>query len=409
MKVSARKQLSAYIDNLARIFHDVYVASRAGWGQFLDGNIHNEQVGRYGTSSGAIVLALSGRHSTPIGQKVYKTLQDWLTSSDVQCEYHRSQTLPLVMMYLGACYLQRHNSSGQEESEYFLQEVRTSIVNRQLQHNKLWGNYWLDETAHDEIPSVFVSSITLLTLYLADRENGSYNDLNRAALALQDSYLKDPDSYANFSPLILTTIFLYLGEGASRKILEELNSLSHKSPDVGYRFNYFYDYELPDDSWRREYFILPISLVQPLIMYSERVPASVALYVDHVGRQLRQNLDQHQNVYKVSASDRISTLEQGFVALCLQALIESENRTRPLLSMGRIRYELWVQRPSWDRWAYHFLLFAYLVVIVSNALPSITDQIYSPWKDLFVKSTLVIIGMIEDPRIVVRKVLRLDR
>ena len=102
MSYKSEKSTTGYLRDMYQKFMLSYREGKGAWGQFLDSRPDHPQVGRYGTSAGAIVLALSNHKNDTTANKVIQTLSHWAEDSlDDQNVNHSCHNLPILLMLIG--------------------------------------------------------------------------------------------------------------------------------------------------------------------------------------------------------------------------------------------------------------------------------------------------------------------
>ena len=372
------------MDDLLQAFLARFNHETPGWGQFLDapqGPHGTNQIGRYGSSAGAIVLGLTDQKNSQIAQRVLPLLLNW--AQDVQSA-RSAQTLPLAMLTIGIGYLRE----GDDE----LKAVQQLLFTRQLKDG-LWGDYWIDEQQHTEQTSPFVSAFVLIACYLTGLS--SDERVTRAALALQEFYLRDPDKYCEFDPIISVAIALLLGRRSYAAIKSDLKRFALKPVDLAKRFNYFYDYQSADGKWGREYFIVPLDLVAALALHQARVPTSIRLKAQTIVRSMEERLDASGHL-RLAEGNRLSTLEHGCAALALQALLVDDSNSS-WFGPSWLHYQLRRERPSLEKIGSRITLFAYLLLALNYGFAAIWGLSFEGWDQLGMGASTFMLGVIREP------------
>jgi hypothetical protein len=385
---AGRKQVSAYLDELHHAFEAKWNAATPGWGQFLDGPPGNVQVGRYGTSAGAIVLRLAGQQDSQTANRVFDALVSWAfgDNSDLAVE-HRVQTIPLAMLTIGIGYL-RPNAAE-------LAAARAKLFQRRLSTAGLWGDYWIDDDNHAERPSLFVSAIVLIACHLTQTSGHADPRAVDAARRLQEHYLRNPDKYVDSDPIISVAIVLLLGSDADSAVLKDLRRFALKPSDIARRYNYFYDYRRPNGTWNREYFIVPLDLIAMLVLRCRHAPASAKLKARAIDESLRQRLDSVGSL-KLADGDRLSTLEHGCAALAFEAVHIDENSPSSF-GLSGMSYRIRRERPSWEKIGSWMVLGAYGLLGLNYAAITLWDLSLDGVYQVLLGSSAFALGVVREP------------
>lgn len=387
----ANKTADAYLDDLYKIFAQRYQTNQKAWGQFLDSPGEHTQVGRYGTSAGAIVMALSNHQNDPKAEDVSDRLKGWLTEEEQENIKHLIQTLPFVTLIMALSMLGKNVDAHLEE-----------LLNRRLASTGLWGNYWVDAQLHDEETSIFVSSIVLIVLTFVELNQEQRSILERCRRRLEELYFRDRQKHRAYDPVVFAALVKTVKDGISKRLAKEMRRYSHKQISLAERYTYFYDFRGPDDSWGREYFIVPVEIFCAMLVGNNAAPDLYRLRAVDVINQLMENLDSNAGVFRPISTDRQSTLEQAFVALALDSYRESVDYR--WFNVSSIHFSLLKPRPHLDIVGQWLLIVLYLELVVLLS-PMFSGVPMSPWQDWLIKASLFVAGAMKNPVDVIRHVL----
>jgi hypothetical protein len=161
-------ELSALIDELAKKFEQTARASDDdelregfGWGQFLDNQPEQRQIGPYGTCSGLIVRALAHRGDDRLAELIAALLSFWWAMRKTR-EKDRtmfSQTTRSAMLLLALRVADLNSTSN------VLEETREYLISA-LRSDNMWGNYSVPGVLEDATPRLFPTAVALLSFSL---------------------------------------------------------------------------------------------------------------------------------------------------------------------------------------------------------------------------------------------------
>ena len=208
---STPKSAAAYLDTLYQNFMRPYRGDRKAWGQFLDSPPEHPQIGRYGTSAGAIVLALSGHRGDATVRDVESTLGNWITTVSDLNSRHLAQTLTvaILLMALWRSSLPPHR---------FAQSLIQKLCQQRLRSDGLWGNYWIDDRLHAEESSVFVSSIVQLALSATNDDQNLKALIAECRQKLEELYFRDPQRHEPYAPVVFAALSLPSSISITRRL-----------------------------------------------------------------------------------------------------------------------------------------------------------------------------------------------
>jgi hypothetical protein len=343
--------------------------SEIGWGQFLDAPSAHNQIGPYGTSAGLIVLSLAGRGSTPASQGAAKRLAGWWQerASDLYSSKRLAQTLRLAWVHLAL------RISG-EQREY-QQQIEGEILRRRLPSGD-WGNWWISDQRHDSTPSLFTSSVVVLSLLLLRSTPLELADQTYFT-ALSKRFLRALDGPENLSSLeraatLVALLVLQASEmGASLRPLRSTLWTTMLNEKHGLYF-FFYEHEADSQgkTFGRDYLFVAPSILAGIAGFQSLAPALLRLASEDLIARVVAILTLNDGLYRIDKRDHFSTIDQSFAALLLaQAKIATEQGTRGSGMISRFWYSLSKQRG--DNIITRTLLpvFSVFYVTAANSLP----------------------------------------
>lgn len=319
-----------------------------GWGQFLDVAKENDQIGPYGTCGGVIVLSLaSGKENNKTLEKAKNLLIAFWEKKRSDKSYFKRffQTLRVASLAYSLrvvpCSVNKMVTG--EIQQFFNQSVS----------NGSWGNYWCSEELKDELPSIFCTSIVLLSykLFSQDEENNiNFDDTNKylkSKLSLKNS-LNSCEEAAS-----LAAYFSNNSKCKNKNIIKRAKKIARKYDiDLTLRAPYFFDFEFfkKDGSKKhgRDYYFLPISIVHAIAGFQDSAPIELRIFAERILRRVVSNLCDNDGLFISSKSSavRIDTFEQAWVATLLKLAIRCKDKEHVKYnikySLFRVRKDFWL-------------------------------------------------------------------
>ena len=371
MPGTPNKLAAAYLDDLYQNFMRSYREDRKAWGQFLDSPAEHPQIGRYGTSAGAIVLDLSGHGGDATARDVGSTLDKWITAVSDKNSCHLAQTLTVAVLLMA---LWRSPLPQRNLAQSLIQKLRE----QRLQSDGLWGNYWMNGRLHAEESSVFVSSIVLLALAATNDDQNLKALIAECRQKLERLYFRDPQRHEPYAPVVFAALSLPSSISITKRLAHEMRRYSWKPIELGDRFTYFYDFRGAEDVWGREYFIVPTELFCAMTINSDSVPSPYRLRALDVIDALKLNMYANSGLFKPKYTDKVSTLEQAFAALALNAYRTNEETGTVAHPISNIWFMLNKPRPSLESWGQAFLGILYLECAAIFSWPTFVGDSLTP-------------------------------
>jgi hypothetical protein len=416
-------QIRSLLDGLARKFdarplteYEVKGNRAEGWGQFLDSQPEHNQIGPFGTCSGIIARALASRGADILDDHVNNLIKHWWSERDDPNSHAKflGQTIRLAMLHLA---LRIRNSDAMS---VVTSEVRARLLGAS-RPDGMWGNYVMPHDIEDPSPRLVATSLAILSFTLFQQNDK--NDLPKQVITAVE-YLEDrmqgSEDLPRLHVAIAAAAILSIPERtptrkARRRIEQLAYAMQISLPDLGV---YFYDYEFIDSpksatqatvgadinttaahdavagkstsnpqKSKTDYFIVPTELVMGIAGYMPHAPVVLRLRAESTIKLLVKNLRGYDGYYRPDPEQRISSVNQSWVAMYL-ALAEralAKPNTSQLSGMhrwtSRVWYELLKQRP--DKQWLDTLMFvggSFLVVGANWAMSSDTG-----WRSLTVK------------------------
>jgi hypothetical protein len=378
-------ELRSFLDGLARRFEnrpqidDKFPEFGAvGWGQFLDGPPGHIQVGPYGTCAGIITRALANRGADKLDQAVDPLLEKWWEERDSEPQKFLGQTIRLAMLHL-AIRLKADNRLGA------LQKSIESALLEHVRPDGMWGNFLMPGGIEDPSPRLIATSLVVLSFTLFRPEAEPCPDaLLKAVERLEDRILGTdnlPRLHLAFASAAMTSI---TGHPPSSKARSKISRLAYATlvslPELGVDF---YDCKFPNPKtqgadtkhgFRTDYLIVPIEVVLGIAGYQPNAPLYLRYRAETTLSLLVKNLQGFDGFYRPDNEQRISSLNQCWVAMYL-ALAERSKQAGTFVRSARglpawCLYELIKQRPDMFWLDTFMLIFCGLSVLGAGLLPS---------------------------------------
>lgn len=347
-------------------FADTY-----GWGQFLDVAKQNDQVGPYGTCAGTIVLSLAERTESTTLEKATRLLEYYWEKKDQDETYSKrfSQILRVASLYysLRLSPFKGANKTIQQVDNFLMESISDGC----------WGNYWCDIEFHDEIPRIFCSSIVILSYFILNCETDKIDhfddacDFIESKLSLKNSLRKIEESSGLAAVLSINSNY------DNDKVLSRAKRLALRSNiDLSLRAPYFFDFEIKDNQGKlnfyRDYYFLPIAVVQAIAGFQDSAPIELRIYAKRVLESVIINLKANDGLFRPSPSgtSRTNTFDQAWVATLLKIASIKINSTP---SNDLLSYKL--RREREDRWWSDYIkIFCIIFAIIVNATNGIDNM-----------------------------------
>ena len=296
-------------------------ADALSWGQFLDNLGSQGQVGLYGTVSACIVFKLVGgpndANAKSAHQKLVTFWNDRANSLDAQ--NNLAQNVRIAMLLLGLAI-------SHPFTEVAVQETWRELLRKLDDAQGMWG----DSLVPNELKFVrseYVTSIISLLLFLVRHlsigQGMEFAELDsvreKVAKALQRSYLSDRTRQRPYKLAMLLAIVANLDKGVDRKIKKYISAHAIEAIDIKQRYTYFIDYKKTDDTFSRDFLIVPIEVFCTYLLFSNKVPGMQYLLSVRVLTEIEKCLKKSNDGLFKAGVERPSTIEQSFIVLALDA------------------------------------------------------------------------------------------
>jgi hypothetical protein len=270
-----------------------------------------------------------------------------------------------------------------------LGELQKSIESALLDHVRpdgMWGNFLMPGEIEDPSPRLIATSLVVLsfTLFRPAAERCP-EALPKAVEKLEDRILGTENLPRLHLALASAAITSIPGRSLSSSVRSKINRLAYATqvslPELGV---HFYDYEFaapnsPDavdkHEFKTDYLIIPIEVVLGIAGYQPNAPLYLRYRAETTLNLLVKNLQGFDGFYRPDNEQRISSVNQCWVAMYLALAERSEEEGRPLLRSvmslpSRCVFELIKQRPD-KFWLDSLMLtLCGLSVLGASVLPS---------------------------------------
>jgi hypothetical protein len=322
-----RSALDQLADAFARQEQTVPNSNERGWGQFLDLPRSHVQIGSYGTASALLALALADRTNLISGENSACLSVKW--ESSTASSRRSSQTLRMAFAHLTLRVIRTKNGGSLPNAlENVYAGLRMELLARCINQNA-WGDWWISNNVHDRTPSVFTTSIVVLSFAIFEHElraipeavNLAVRDLEERLRGGHLSLQQSAAAFAAIASLHRTSIGL--------RLRGELRGLCGRwAEDATNPLIHFYDFQYVDQSkitrFERDYFIMPRGvLIGIAAIYVSAVDWRLRLEAHRIINIFLANLSQNNGVYKAQSDQYTATKDQAWVAILLTLGLEA--------------------------------------------------------------------------------------
>lgn len=374
------KTIDAYQEDIRNKFLEKKVTSskQLSWGQFLDNQPQEGQVGLYGTLSAAIAIKSRNSNLSVEAAAVEQELINyWNDRAEASKHDNLCQNVRLAALLLGICF----NSDGKSATVI---EIAGELENRFSELENLWGD------ASHSIPkaasySEFSSAIVIIFAFQAlahyKGQSGDFcglsSRLTRASNALQKAYLDDCTRVRPHLMIMLAAIVLVQGKKANSSLRKRLTFEISDSESVLQRSWYYVDYLAQSGECKRDYLIIPTRLLVPILLLQPNIDGAHYLRAITAIDQIKSNLDSNESRLIRAPSDRPSSLEQALAVLALEAFRKNPGRT--YLSLLWPRVAISIQKKRQPEWVFAWLLLicGYLPLGLAVSAEGLLDSVGS--------------------------------
>lgn len=291
------------------------------WGQFLDNLGSQGQVGLYGTVSACVTFKLASGESDPNARSAHEKLVTFwnsrATSSDAQ--NNLAQNVRVAMLLLGLAI-------AHPFAETAVQDVWGELQRKLDTGQWMWGDS-LSPSDLKFIRSEYITSIILLLLcivrHLSIGQEAEFAGLDsvrvKVASALQQSYLSDLTRQRPYKLAMLLAIVLNLDKDVDRRVKKYINAHAVEAIDVKQRYTYFFDYRKSDNTFSRDFLIVPLEVLCAYLLFLKKIHGMQYLLSVRTLMAVEKALkDSTDGLFKAGV-ERPSTVEQSFIVLALHA------------------------------------------------------------------------------------------
>lgn len=359
------KKIDAYLEDIRKNFLEKKVNSQKqlSWGQFLESQNQDGQVGLYGTLAAAIAIKTRNANRSIEAKAVeQELLAYWSSRANTDQRDNLCQNIRLAALLLGLCF----HSEGHS---VVVREIATELENRFSELDDLWGETSCPPPNAARYSELSSAAIVFFSYQAIHQYNGSLSDfgtlenrLTRAANALQKAYLDDSKCARPHLLIMLIAIVLVLGKSADGSIRKRLSEAISNSENILQRSWYYVDYIAQSGVCKRDYLILPTNLLIPVLLLQPRLDGDHYLQAANTVDRLKIVLDSNESKLFRDRADRPSSLEQALAVLALDAF--RKNPKPSTLSLVWPWVVLTARKKREPEWAFAWflLVFAYLPV-----------------------------------------------
>ena len=380
MMSSPEKHTDAYLEEICKRFREKKIASTKGlsWGQFLDSQNQGLQVGLYGTLAAAIAIKTKNANRSIEAQDVEQELITyWSHRNNGEEKDNLCQNVRLAALLLGLCFHSQGNSAA-------VNEITSELERRFSDLDDLWGES--SSLPPNAAPnSEWSSAVIIVFAFQAMKHYGGNvadfgnlgDRLTRGANALQKAYLQDSTRKRSDLLVILIAVVLVLGGNAHKAIRKRLSVELLDLDSIFQRSLFYVDYLAHSGECKRDFFLLPIQLLVPVLLLQPTIGGGLYLRAVNAVKQIKGNLDSNDSGLFREPWGRPSTLEQALAVLALDAFRGHSDRSSHSLFLAR----LWLgaqkkREPEW-LFGWFILLFAYLPLGIAVCAEGILGSIGS--------------------------------
>jgi hypothetical protein len=379
-------ELRTLMDGLARRFEnrpqkdtEFPQFGAVGWGEFLDGTPRHNQVGLYGTCSGIITRALANRGADKLDQAVDPLLEKWWEERDERSPKFFGHTVRLAMLHLAIRLKADNHLSGLQKS------IESALLDH-VRPDGMWGNFLMPDDIEDPSPRLIATSLVVLSFTLfRPATEPCPETLPVAVEKIEDRILGTENLPRLHLAIASAAITSIPGHPPSSKVRSKINRLAYATqvslPELGV---HFYDYEFIDrknkeadheHEFKTDYLIVPIEVILGIAGYQPNAPLYLRYRAETTLNLLVKNLRGFDGFYRPDNEQRISSVNQCWVAMYLALAERSEEAGPPFLRSltglpARCAYELIKQRP--DKFWFDSLMLTLcgISVLVGSLAPS---------------------------------------
>ena len=301
----------------------------AGWGQFLDAENHNDQIGTYGTSAALLFSQIANK---PVSDpRVAAQIGHFLEHPESAPKLP-TQNVRLALLLLGLCHHQDHRFRQLRE------RVLELVIHRQSDIGA-----WPDAFSTDDTAPGYPRSETTAWVMLALHRTGNGRDAVKKAREYLTDLITNQNGSSSLSPFALGTL-LYTWDdtplpGRLRFRARQALIALYGSTDEGISFfDYLSNTDDGQQNWRiaRDYICFPNLLPQSLLL-DGLSRASTGIFLLRLNRQRFKLLGKihsclkHQDYFKHSGAMYASSVDQALLALSFDILKQTRTRANAFL------------------------------------------------------------------------------
>lgn len=310
------------------------------WGQFIVDPRDDAQVGVYGSACSAIISAARDDDQARAARDELRAYVE--SAPEAEGELAHNIKMAMVVLALAPC-------PGADAHPTMLDRLG-ELLNRRSVASKLWPAYTRPASQAGarfaERDSEVATSIILVLLDAVHRclcspryasERGQIETLSNETAARLEQACASRRIFENrFSALIASAVILIKGRQAGSAVRQAYRE-AVRTHDFAERRVLFYDC-LRNDTFTRDYFIVPMSVVLPIVAYKAELKPTDRALAFVVAQRLVEELDD-DGIFR-TGQELSSTVEQALAYLSLQSALRGRN----LISRGQDQVALsWLQ------------------------------------------------------------------
>lgn len=305
------------------------------WGQFVLESKTELQVGLYGSAGAAIVLRMW--RDDDAARNSAENLIEFVKSKDSELELAHNIKLAMVCLALAP-------SHGEQASIECLNNL-DKLLTRRSSVDGFWPAYSRPNTLQNsgfvEQPSAVATSIIIIFLKEVGRKlaHQSHREMQgRIAAILDDSVLKLEGAISakrkeveRYGSLFATAAILVRGKRV-QSTTAAIFAEATQQRDFADRRVFFYDCLRQDSQLAKDYFILPVAALLPVVAGEMTAGAYRRAQALDVARGLLKEVDDN-GIFK-GGQELPSTVEQALIALSLSSAVRGFDASDHLVSLS---------------------------------------------------------------------------
>ena len=380
---NSEKTISAYIESIRDRITACKTNKPLPWGQFVEQQHGNEQVGIYGTCGATICLSAHGNTDNCDALEALQSLKDLWNRNEADTDRKKlNQNIRLAWLFLALTF--KRGPASNEASATF-----ETLMARTRSDSKLWSDCGdaniLTPDKISEISSALILAFIGAAIYSWPKQDqvSSITKIKESAQSLQKRFIDNPGKERPHLRILLSAVVIALGKDTSGSIVRQLKLILQTTEDLGARFTHHLD-----SIDGRDYIVIPTSLVSSLVLFQPKAPSSLYILAKKTIKAVKNSLDTSPDLFN-AGTNRASTLEQGLAVLALHGEQISSKMSAAILP-AKIMLGMGKERTKYER-SFSFFVIFFMYLPFALALISATPfetQGFAPkalllaWKSL---------------------------